>query len=305
MKSSIVSYPNRGNYGRADWRGNCSGRLIKEMLEYHRPEVFVDPACGGQTSDDVVAELRRNGWKLEYFGLDLHSGFNLIKDSLSARIGGERADYVFFHPPYDSIIQYSGSVWGDAPHPDDLSRCAGGYEEFLMKIRVAMQNIYDCLKGNGNYSILIGDVRQNGQYRSIQADLLQIAPGALDGIIIKAQHNCVSDSRNYSGKNFIKIQHEYLLNFRKDRLVFGMLDTTLAVSRRLEALSRANWSATIRTALMQLGGEARLPEIYEVIETTSPETVKPRKNWRERVRAELQTKKHFRNVERGVWALAC
>ena len=40
-------------------------------------------------------------------------------------------------------------------------------------------------------------------------------PGVLENVIIKAQHNCMSDQRVYSGK-FIPIVHEYVLLVRKD-----------------------------------------------------------------------------------------
>lgn len=303
MTNSIVSYPNRGNYGKSSWRGNCSGHLIREMLEHFKPRVFCDPMTGGNTSGDVVAEMRNNGSQIEFHGLDLHSGFNLLKDSLSERIGGKRACYIFAHPPYFDIVKYSGAgnQWGREAHPDDLSRCPN-YEDFLTKMQTALQNIYEALSANGAYSILIGDVRRGGEYLSIQSDLLQIAPGKLDGVLIKAQHNCVSDRTKYSNGNFIKIGHEYLLNFRNDRAVFGMLDASLKVSRKLELLSRANWAATVRTALNKLGGAASLPEIYKAIERDAPEKVALRVNWQARVRATLQTQ--FRSFRRGVWAIA-
>lgn len=297
---SILSYPNRGNYGKSNYRGNCSGHIVKDMLNQYKPRVFVDATLGSGTSADVVAALNQNGRNIEFFGLDLHNGFNLLKDSLTRRIGGQRADYVFIHPPYANLIVYSGSVWGTEAHPDDLSRCTS-YEDFLSKMTVAMRNVYDALAGGGRYSILIGDIRRNGEYISIQSDLLQLAPGKLDGVIIKEQHNCVSDRRTYSGE-FIPISHEYLLNFRNDSIVFGMLDTSLNVSRKLEMLSRANWKAVIESALTKLGGKARLPEIYEAIEADAPQTTRPRPNWQPRVRATLQ--EHFKNLERGVWALA-
>ena len=167
---------------------------------------------------------------------------------------------------------------------------------------VALRNIYDSLSTNGHYSILIGDIRRKGAYLSIQSDLLQLAPGKLDGIVIKAQHNCQSNRKNYSNSRFIPISHEFLLNFRNDRLVFGMIETSLEVSGKLEMLSRANWSAVIRTALTKLGGAASLQQIYQIIEEESPQTVKPRKDWQARVRCELQ--RHFQSVERGVWAIS-
>lgn len=298
---SIVSYPNRGHYGTSNYRGNCSGHIVKDMLQHYKPKVFVDPTLGSGTSADVSDELRAEGVNIEFIGLDLHSGFNLLKDSLRERIGGSaRADYVFVHPPYANLIRYSGNVWGTKAHPDDLSNC-NNYEDFLTKMKLAMQNIYDAVAGHGHYSILIGDIRKNGVYTSIQADLLQLAPGSLDGIIIKQQFNCVSDRKNYSNQNFVPIGHEYLLNFRKDLTVFGMLDTTLNVSRKLQTLSNANWKATVQSALHMLGGQAKLPEIYETIEKTSLEKTATRPNWQARVRATLQS--YFTPIERGVWAM--
>lgn len=296
---SIVSYPDRGKWGKSNWRGNTSGHIIKDLIGYYQPKVFVDPAEGGGTSRDVARDLVESGYDIEYHGFDLSKGFNLLADSLAESIGGSRADLIFFHPPYDRIIPYSGNMWGE-PHPDDLSRCAD-YEEFLMKMRVAMQNIYDAVRAGANYSILIGDIRQQGKFTSIQADLIQLAPGTLEAVVIKAQHNMVSNRRSYTGK-FVPIIHEYLLNFRKEAAVFGMVDSTLQISRRLQALARANWRATVYAALRTLGGKASLPDIYKTIEETAPDKTRRRPNWQARIRAELQSS--FKPVARGVWAIA-
>lgn len=87
--NSILSYEDRGNYGKSNWRGNCSGRLIKDLLEFYKPKCYVDAFKGSGTSDDVVKELNEQGANIEYFGLDLHSGFNAITDSIADKIGGE------------------------------------------------------------------------------------------------------------------------------------------------------------------------------------------------------------------------
>ncbi len=190
-------------------------------------------------------------------------------------------------------------MWGTEAHPDDLSNCEN-YEDFLTKMKLAMQNIYDAVAGRGHYSILIGDIRKNGVYTSIQADLLQLAPGSLDGIIIKQQFNCESSRKTYANQNFVPIGHEYLLTFRKDLTVFGMLDTTLNISRKLQSLSNANWRAVVHSALNKLGGRAQLQEIYRVIEETAKDLTATRPNWTARVRATLQ--QFFTPVERGIWA---
>lgn len=299
---SIVSYPDRGKWGKSAYRGNTSGHLIKDLIHYFEPRVFVDPAEGGGTSRDVVQDLRAEGAarQIEYHGFDLSKGFNLLKDSLAEQIGGSRADLVFFHPPYDRIISYSGNLWGAKPHADDLSRCVD-YEDFLMKMRVALQNIYDAVRAGGNFSVLIGDIRQQGKFTSIQADLIQLAPGTLDSVVIKQQHNMVSNRRSYSGK-FVPILHEYLLNFRKADGVVGFLDGALQISRRLQKLARANWRAVIYKALRVLGGVGKLADIYGEIEKNAPDKTRHRPNWQARIRAELQS--HFKPVARGVWAIA-
>lgn len=299
--NSVLAYPNRGAYGKSNYRGNCSGFIIRDLLQYFKPTTFVDPTLGGGTSMDVVNELNAAGANIEFFGLDLHSGFNLLKDSLTERIGGMRADYVFFHPPYANVISYSSNMWGTEKHPDDLSNCEN-YEDFLTKMRTSMQNIYDAVRPGKNFSVLIGDLRKNGQYTAIQADLLQIAPGSLDGILIKQQFNCVSDRKTYAHAKFIPIMHEYILNFRKELTVFGILDTSLNISKKLQMLANANWKATVNYALNELGGKAPLQEIYQVIEKSSPEKISTRPNWQARVRRTLQL--FFSSTERGVWAIA-
>lgn len=48
--SSIVSYPNRGTDGDAKYRGNTTGRIVRDFLAtYHRDKgaTFVDPMEGG------------------------------------------------------------------------------------------------------------------------------------------------------------------------------------------------------------------------------------------------------------------
>jgi hypothetical protein len=41
--TSVVSYPDRGKYGNNKWRGNCSGYLIKDLLEWYKPKKAFDP----------------------------------------------------------------------------------------------------------------------------------------------------------------------------------------------------------------------------------------------------------------------
>ena len=206
MNSSIISFPNRGPWGQSAYRGNCSGFVQKSLIDFFKPTYFVDPAEGGGTSRDVCRQMG-----IKYTGLDLKSGFNLLKDKLKDRLEGS-PDFIFFHPPYGEMIRYSGQVWG-TPHPDDLSNC-GNSDVFLSKLELALMNIYDPLKQGGHYAVLIGDMRKNGEYISWQADIIGLGLGKLKNVLIKAQNNCLSNNTSYAG-SFIPIQHEYLFDLSK------------------------------------------------------------------------------------------
>ena len=44
IMKSVMSFPERGNYGKSNWRGNTSGYVIKELIQHFDPKIFVD-AC--------------------------------------------------------------------------------------------------------------------------------------------------------------------------------------------------------------------------------------------------------------------
>ena len=108
---SILSFPDRGPWGKSSWRGNCSGHIYKSLFEQLKPAVFVDPMVGGGTSVEVAREMG-----IQAHGLDLHSGFNVLRDSILAKVG-KPADLVVSHPPYGAMIVYSGNVWGSLLAP--------------------------------------------------------------------------------------------------------------------------------------------------------------------------------------------
>ena len=123
---SIYSYPERGKWGSSKWRGNCSGFFYLDLFKQLRPKSFIDPMVGSGTSVEVASEMGIEAW-----GLDLHSGFNVLRDSILGCVG-RQVDLTFSHLPYGTMIKYSGEVWGDQPHPDDLSRCIS-VEDFYDK----------------------------------------------------------------------------------------------------------------------------------------------------------------------------
>ncbi len=256
MNSSILSFPARGPWGQYSYRGNCSGFVQKSLIDYFKPSYFVDPAEGSGTSRDVCRQMG-----IKYTGLDLKTGFNLLKDKLKDRLEGN-PDFIFFHPPYGEMVQYSGCVWG-AVHPDDLSRC-GNTDDFLSKLEIALMNIYDPLKSGGHYAVLIGDMRKNGEYISWQADIIAIGLGKLKNILIKAQHNCFSSNTSYSG-SFVPIQHEYLLVFMKDQQIISIGQLLLEKDERIARRQAGTWKQIVIQTLKDLGGKATVEETIKAV----------------------------------------
>lgn len=292
---SILSFKDRGHWGNSKWRGNCSGHVYKALFEQYQPRVFVDPMMGGGTSIEVAKEMG-----IEAHGLDLHAGFNILRDSIVQRVGKE-ADMVFSHPPYADLIIYSGNVWGEA-HPDDLSRCQND-DDFLEKMHIALLNQREATKSGGMYGMLIGDMRRDGQYKSYQADMLARMPKSeLASVVIKAQHNCVSDSRQYAKMKHMRIEHEYILLWSKPRLAcVSILSDLVGMARQQATALRATWKAVVRHALISLGGQASLSSIYDKVAKSAPESLANNQNWQAKVRQVLQM--IAQPVERGVWAL--
>ena len=291
MNSSIISYPNRGPWGQSAYRGNCSGFIQKGMIEHFKPRYFVDPAEGGGTSRDVCRQMG-----IKYTGLDLKSGFDILKDNLKDKLDG-LADFVFFHPPYGEMITYSGHMWG-AAHPDDLSRSGNGVK-FLSRLEFALMNIYDCLKDQGHYSVLIGDMRKNGEYYSWQADIITMGVGKLRNVIIKQQHNCQSNNAFYSG-NFIPIMHEYLLIFMKDRQIISFGQMILDKEQRMARRMAGTWKQIVLQTLKDLGGSATIEETVSLV----TKRIDPEGNHHvaEKIRQTLQDPM-FQRVSQGQYTL--
>ena len=296
--SSILSFPSRGPWGNSAWRGNCSGHVYKSLFEQLRPRVFVDPMVGSGTSVEVAQEMG-----IESHGLDLHSNFNILRESILERVG-KQADLVLSHAPYGGMIQYSGNVWGSA-HPDDLSRCVDD-ADFHEKLHIALLNQREATKGGGVYGTIIGDWRRQGKYTSYQAECIARMPSEeLAAVLIKAQHNTVSDSRSYAAMKMPRIMHEYIILWNKPRQIMSFLSDMATMSCQQKARLVSTWKAVVRTVLMSLGGSACLSDIYAKVAENAHERLATNPNWQAKVRQVLnQNLEHFKPVDRGIWALA-
>lgn len=292
---SIMSFQNRGPWGKSSWRGNTSGHVIKEMIEHFNPKLFVDACEGSGTSGDVCRDMG-----IGYVGLDLYKGQDFTKDDILTQLP-RPADIVFTHPPYSDMITYSGEVYGDKPLTGDTSRCTNP-EEFIAKSQVMLMNQREATRDGGIYATLIGDHRGGtlgrGNFRSYQSDFIQMMPkNELLSVAIKLQHNCLSDNRQYSG-NFVPIMHEYLLLWKKSAK--SLFAVSFDIASEMTKRVATTWRNAIRMVMMKLK-EAKLQDIYSEVEKVAGSLIANNPNYKAKIRQTLQ--KHFRNVERGVWAI--
>lgn len=209
--TSVVSFPNRCQlFGSSQFWGNCDGRLIKDLILRYKAKTVADPMEGSGTCRDVVKGL--NQYKrvnISYWGSDLKDGFDLTDKPLPSRY-----DFVWLHPPYWNIIRYSRNRKGDLSLYED-------YSEFCRALIVCIKRCYDALQEGGRMAILVGDVRRKGRYYPLVKELLNLPFGQLRSIIIKVQHNCHSERKNYGKLEDVPIKHEYCVVFKKPEVYRG------------------------------------------------------------------------------------
>jgi len=301
---SIVSYKQRGNFGKSSYRGNSSGYLYKDLFTWTQPHLVVDPCVGSGTSVDVARSMG-----IEAVGLDLHSGFNMLRNSILDAVG-RPADLCVSHFPYHDMIRYAGEQYPETLDPsfyqDDLSRCSS-VEDFLEKSIVCLMNQREAVKPGGYYATLIGDQRKRGEYRSFQAEYIARMPDELASVVIKAQHNVMSDSRTYGGQfakqGLPRIMHEYLIIWQKPETT-SILVSLGEMARKAYRRLWSTWKAVVRHALIQLGGQASLKDIYALVENVAADRVRENQHWQAKIRQTLQRADCFSSPQRGVWQLA-
>lgn len=219
-------------------------------------------------------------------------GWNALADEVP-----EGAEFTFLHPPYHSLIPYSGVEWGERAHPDDLSRCSS-YDQFLAKLDVVHAKVFSSLRRGGRMAVLVGDVRRNGELFSLQHDLSWF--GVPEAVIVKLQHHTASSRRAYPGR-FVAIEHETVLVFRKDDWWIVPVRRATARDYDLRQSRRPTWRDLVQAALGALGGEAALADLYESLSSTDHAQRNP--HFREKIRQTLQLAPDFAAVCRGRWRL--
>lgn len=252
---SIISYKDRGNYGNANYRGNCSGYVIKDLiLQFYpnsKPKKFIEIFSGGGTGKDVSIELGIEN----SLHLDLNNGWDALIDEIPSG-----SDFIFSHPPYWNIINYEKQR--GKFEKDDLSNNMK-YEEFIQKLNLVNEKIYHSLVNGGRHATLIGDIRKNGKYYSILRDMTWF--GELESHIIKEQHNCLSNNKVYNNNSFIAIKHEHILVFKKDKIWVFNLKVTETKKENIMNATNITWRDLIQATLEFFNNKASVDDIYNIL----------------------------------------
>ncbi len=295
--TSIVSYPERGEGGNNRYRGNCSPKLIEDLISFFKPKQICDYMCGSGTTK---AAASRCGIDSRLY--DLHSGFDIMNCDIP-----DRPEFIFWHPPYWDIIKYSDVMYkasdvkaqyGYDPTKFDLSRISE-WDKFVEAMNYAMMKQFAALQKGGRMAVLMGDIKKKGKLFSMMAEIVK--PGTLENIIIKAQHNCFSDNIEYSGK-FIPILHEYVMIVRKDDSLIIPVLMTEKSRADVRDMKEATWRDVVASVMEQTSEPVPLSFIYEQVE--SHDKAKQNRWWREKVRQTLQINpNYFIHNERGLWSL--
>ena len=219
----------------------------------------------------------------------------------------ERPEFIFWHPPYWDIIQYSDVMYrasdvmqkyGYDPKRLDLSRIES-WDDFVRAMNYAMMKQFSALENGGRMAVLMGDIKKKGRLYSMLAEIVK--PGTLENIIIKAQHNCFSDRTQYSGK-FIPILHEYVMIVRKDSPVLIPILMTQSSTVDIRDMPGATWRDVVAAVLETCKEPVALSFLYEQIEPHKK--AQANKWWKEKIRQTLQINPmHFTHDGRGLWSL--
>jgi hypothetical protein len=213
LTHSVVSYPDRGPYGKSSFRGNTTGYLVRDLIETYNATAVLDPMAGSDTTGDVCREL-----DIPYFGYDLADGYDILRRRSQAAIrkdiredvGDQGIDFTFLHPPYWNMIEYSSD-------PKDFSN--GSYATYIRRMHDAVRFLSSVMSPSGIMAIQLADLRRHSRTWFLADDTSSnmFLHGTLmikDFRYIKVQHKTTTGGvSDYP----VKFAHEYVTILRKLR----------------------------------------------------------------------------------------
>lgn len=305
--STLLSYPDRGPWGDNSYRGNCSGWIHAFLIWKYHIEKMAELFAGSGTGSDVAKDMG-----IKYVGADLNPNpvrsdilvCDAIKDDVPDSF--RDADLVFMHPPYSELIRipYCGTEWSD-PTGGELAKSDLGqmpWDEFIDELNKVVMKYYSAMKGGSKMAVLMGDVKRNGRCYSMFADILK--PGELEQVIIKAQHNCMSDGRKYANANFVPIVHETLMVVRKEKELMLVASMPKRGECDIRDAKNATWKDVVM-AMMRSLRRCENKDLYRELEGHRKAKLNP--HYQEKIRQTLQQLRDaglVKPISSGVWAIA-
>lgn len=296
--TTLVSYPERGTGGNSKYRGNCSPKVIEDLLRFYQPEMVCDYMVGSGTTYDAAAACA-----IPCHGYDLNGGFDLLNCDIP-----ERSPFTFWHPPYHDIVLYSDVMYksediqnrfGFDPRKSDLSRIPK-WEDFVKALNYCCTKQFAALEKGGHMAVLMGDIKRHGKLYSMLAEIAK--PGTLEQIIIKAQHNCYTTNQHDYRSTFIPIVHEYIMIVRKDDSLIFPVGYTKSVPVDIRDMHGSTWRDVMVAVMEQHKGTWTLEALYREVEGHTK--AKNNSNWKAKIRQTLQRYTTlFRHDGKGQWSL--
>lgn len=287
---TVLSFPNRGPWGDAKYRGNCSGWIPAFFINKYHVRKLAEVFAGSGTTYDVCKDMG-----VRYIGIDLNPhptregivSMDICDDGIDLPNGFYDADMVFLHPPYPSIndVHYAGHMWKDTNGDGkirDLQEMS--FEDGMRGVNHALLRAYNAMP-SGSYEVcLVGEIRSHGSYRSMMQYLT--IPGILHQTFVKLQYNTVSGRRTYSGRSdYALTGHEMIAVIKKPsgyELSFVM---PKRVAMDLRDSKMATWKDVVMSVVRNLGS-ATNRNIYEALEGHQKAACNA--NWKAKVRQTLQ-----------------
>lgn len=300
--STILSFPDRGPWGDSRYRGNCSGWVHAFLIWKYNVMKMAELFAGSGTGSDVCKDMC-----VPYIGADLNPvpvrrnilSVNAVTDEVPDQF--RDADFLFMHPPYGSEIgiPYAGAMWRDPDgmlSPSDLGRMP--WPQFINTLNSIIMKYYSAMKNGTRMAILMGDVRRKGQFHSMLADIVK--PGELEQILIKAQHNCVSNGRTYISHEFVPIQHEFIMVVKKPNGFNICFNVPQRYDLDIRDSNSSTWTDVVY-AVVQTQEICSLAYIYSKLENNKKAKKNP--HWKEKIRQVLgQHPLLFHQYRRGEWS---
>lgn len=200
--TSLYARKGRGPYGDARYRGNCSGYLIRDLLQYFSSRSVLDLMRGSGTCGDVCRELG-----LPYSEMDIRQGQDAADPDAYA--GLAPVDFVWAHPPYWRMIRYNQDP-----------RCLSSLptlDAFLNRMQLILRLSKRVLNPGGKIAVLIGNYPDHGQYQPLSHLLVERAVREELSMacteIIRFQHGNTSSRKQYKS-SFIPSLHDTCLIFQ-------------------------------------------------------------------------------------------